>query len=232
MSDDQVLVRVAWLYYMEGLTQDRIASRLRLTRLRVNRLLASFAQQVDSEDRFAAWVERMSALDRRARRFELENLPAKERAGLERSVSGGIEPVLERCGDLLTSRDLASTARRTTLREKARVPDDYDTWKRVIGLYWITRIPFASGVRRYQDETQAVFDRPVADLPVRGRHLAHPRKKAVETGDRLHRADRVAEEEDGRRRAEAPLEPGEVGGEAPVARGEERHAARPRRPTS
>ena len=37
MADDQVLVRVAWLYYMEGLTQDRIASQLRLTRLRVNR---------------------------------------------------------------------------------------------------------------------------------------------------------------------------------------------------
>ncbi len=40
MADDQVLVRVAWLYYMEGLTQDRIASQLRLTRLRVNRILA------------------------------------------------------------------------------------------------------------------------------------------------------------------------------------------------
>ena len=44
MNDDQVLVRVAWLYYMEGLTQDRIASRLRLTRLRVNRLLAEARQ--------------------------------------------------------------------------------------------------------------------------------------------------------------------------------------------
>jgi DNA-binding transcriptional regulator LsrR (DeoR family) len=33
-------VRVAWLYYMEGETQDRIAARLGLTRLRVNRLLA------------------------------------------------------------------------------------------------------------------------------------------------------------------------------------------------
>jgi DNA-binding transcriptional regulator LsrR (DeoR family) len=40
MNDDQVPVRVAWMYYMEGLTQDRIANRLRLTRLRVNRLLA------------------------------------------------------------------------------------------------------------------------------------------------------------------------------------------------
>ena len=40
MADDQVAVRVAWLYYMESQTQDRIAARLGLTRLRVNRLLA------------------------------------------------------------------------------------------------------------------------------------------------------------------------------------------------
>jgi DNA-binding transcriptional regulator LsrR (DeoR family) len=40
MTDDQVTVRVAWLYYMESQTQDRIAAQLGLTRLRVNRLLA------------------------------------------------------------------------------------------------------------------------------------------------------------------------------------------------
>ena len=40
MTEDQVAVRVAWLYYMESQTQDRIAAQLGLTRLRVNRLLA------------------------------------------------------------------------------------------------------------------------------------------------------------------------------------------------
>jgi DNA-binding transcriptional regulator LsrR (DeoR family) len=38
-QEDQTLVRAAWLYYMEGLTQDRVAARLGITRLRVNRLL-------------------------------------------------------------------------------------------------------------------------------------------------------------------------------------------------
>jgi lsr operon transcriptional repressor len=38
-NDDEAMVRAAWLYYMEGLTQDRIATQLGLTRLRVNRLL-------------------------------------------------------------------------------------------------------------------------------------------------------------------------------------------------
>src|SRR5688572_23684825 len=38
-DDDQTQVRVAWLYYMEGLTQAEVAERLTITRLRVNRLL-------------------------------------------------------------------------------------------------------------------------------------------------------------------------------------------------
>jgi lsr operon transcriptional repressor len=36
---DQTQVRVAWLYYMEGLTQAEVAERLKITRLRVNRFL-------------------------------------------------------------------------------------------------------------------------------------------------------------------------------------------------
>jgi len=38
-EDSQTQVRAAWLYYMEGLTQAEIAERLKMTRLRVNRLL-------------------------------------------------------------------------------------------------------------------------------------------------------------------------------------------------
>jgi lsr operon transcriptional repressor len=39
-SDEQLQVRVAWLYHMEDLTQAEIATRLGLTRLRVNRILS------------------------------------------------------------------------------------------------------------------------------------------------------------------------------------------------
>lgn len=38
-EDPQIQVRAAWLYYLEGLTQADIADRLKMTRLRVNRLL-------------------------------------------------------------------------------------------------------------------------------------------------------------------------------------------------
>lgn len=39
-QDEQLHVRVAWLYHMEDLTQAEIADRLGLTRLRVNRILS------------------------------------------------------------------------------------------------------------------------------------------------------------------------------------------------
>ena len=39
-EDEQLRVRVAWLYFMEGLTQGDIAAKLGITRLRANRLLA------------------------------------------------------------------------------------------------------------------------------------------------------------------------------------------------
>src|SRR5829696_8120650 len=38
-EDEQLRVRVAWLYFMEGLTQADIAGKLGITRLRANRLL-------------------------------------------------------------------------------------------------------------------------------------------------------------------------------------------------
>jgi DNA-binding transcriptional regulator LsrR (DeoR family) len=39
IAEDQIEARVAWLYFMEGLTQADIAAKLGMTRLRVNRML-------------------------------------------------------------------------------------------------------------------------------------------------------------------------------------------------
>ena len=41
---DQTILRVAWLYYMENLTQAEIGERLGLTRARVNRMLSEARQ--------------------------------------------------------------------------------------------------------------------------------------------------------------------------------------------
>jgi lsr operon transcriptional repressor len=86
MSEDQLLVRVAWLYYMEGLTQDRIATRLRLTRLRVNRLLAEARQSglvgIAINASLASCLELEDALRRRCGLRDAVIVPTPGDAGL------------------------------------------------------------------------------------------------------------------------------------------------------
>ena len=137
--------------------------------LRVDRFLASFSQEVAEPARFDAWVSRLRQLDAVARAAEVANLPTIERAALERRYGEpGLFEATQRCAVVLQARNLADPEQRDLLRTRAKVPDDYDTWKRVVGLYWLTRIPFASGVRNYQRDALAVAERPLRDLPIRG----------------------------------------------------------------
>ncbi len=122
------------------------------------------------------------ALDAEGRALELARLPAPARAALAARV-GGTPPelpaALEGCAERLRATDAARGEQPRALA----VPDDYDTWKRVAGLYWLTRIPFAAGVRGYQAETLAVFRTPLERLPVRGALLRfEPGAKAAPEG--------------------------------------------------
>ncbi|MBP0493887.1 sugar-binding transcriptional regulator [Pararoseomonas indoligenes] len=62
-SDEQLQVRVAWLYHMEDLTQGEIAARLGLTRLRVNRLLSECRQSGLVRVHIASRLESCVALE-------------------------------------------------------------------------------------------------------------------------------------------------------------------------
>lgn len=120
--------------------------------LRVDRLLASFAPQAEADPAaFDAWWAGLRALDAAAREVELGNLPAPARAHLGGSLSG-LRARLAQCGARLAQADRASPARRSEALARAKVPDDYAGWKRVLGLYPLTRHPFFAGVRRWQRE--------------------------------------------------------------------------------
>ncbi len=134
--------------------------------LRANRLLAAMRADARSERAQEALGERMLQLDLEARRFELRNLPPAPMAE-ERERRGAFDPgpAFERtisCGRLLQQLDFAKPASRAAMLERAAVPDDYLLAERVIGLYALTRIPFARGVRRYEAEVRDAFERPRA----------------------------------------------------------------------
>ena len=138
--------------------------------LRTTRTIAGLARGAAGADAVAL-VDQMRQLDAQAREFELANLSgtamARLAARLQLPGRAAIEEMVVHCGARLHRNSDAATALSTA------VPDDYQAWKRVAGLYALTRLPFSRGVERYQRETAAMFERPLEALEVRGSLVRH-----------------------------------------------------------
>jgi hypothetical protein len=57
----------------------------------------------------------------------------------------------------LVAADLLDAPGRAAIVAAAQVPDDYSNAMRALGLYPLARIPFSSGVRRFEEEVRAAF---------------------------------------------------------------------------
>jgi 8-oxo-dGTP pyrophosphatase MutT (NUDIX family) len=122
--------------------------------LRVDRTLASLRERAAaSAPALRAFEERLAELDAQARSHEIQNLPALNQEARAQALRRALD-----CGRRLLAADGASAQARDALLAAARVPDDYSTGLRFLGLYYLTRFPFASGVRRWENETRAVFE--------------------------------------------------------------------------
>ena len=163
--------------------------------LRVDRFLASFAGEVGETLRFDAWAVRLARLDREARAFEIANLPAAERRRLADMAPAGKDPVqaADGCRDRLLAAELALPANRRLLREQARVPDDYLTAWRIIGLYPISALFVKAGIATWHRKTAQTYALPLAQLPHQGRWQAWsapaaPRLSETEVAELLRAA--------------------------------------------
>jgi hypothetical protein len=125
--------------------------------LRADRFTASSRSQAATDDRaMRVFGERLLELDLEARGFEIQNLPAwdgSRRAALARTGD---------CGRLLLGLDLARDAREA-IRRQARVPDDYSSTARALGIYPLTSLAFAHGVRRWEGEARQTLARAAPD---------------------------------------------------------------------
>jgi hypothetical protein len=126
--------------------------------LRVDRFLASFRDELaGNRQAFDAWTQRLLQLDGQAREAELRNLPQQFLPLAGVASKPAVQAQTQRCAQLLAGAVLASEAARVLLAQRARVPDDYADWKRGLGLYPLTRIPFFKGVEKWQlDAAQKV----------------------------------------------------------------------------
>lgn len=139
--------------------------------LRANRFLASYGDEPMSRRQELWWIDRLKGLDTQARTIELANLPKQDRDKLDLSLLNTDDPSggLIRCADELVRRDLSEPEAIAGLRAAVDVPDEYHDWKRALGLYPLSALPFLTGVSAYHADTEAVFATPLEDLPINGR---------------------------------------------------------------
>jgi len=126
--------------------------------LRVDRFITSLRDQVDDQEAFTAWVDRMQALDREARGFEIENLPPETVALLD-PVNGrrGLDEKVAECGNILKADDFLNEENRQKLRQGVSVPDDYIPLRRVLGLYPLTSLIVSWRIDIWHAEAQKIF---------------------------------------------------------------------------
>jgi hypothetical protein len=123
--------------------------------LRVDRLTAHVKPAAADRAAQQAWRERLAQLDHEARIFELADGGA---AAADASA-------LSRCRDRLLEEDSGAAQR---LAAAAIVPDDYSTALRALGLYPLTKLAFAAGIRAWHAEVRAQYALPLERLPLRG----------------------------------------------------------------
>lgn len=154
--------------------------------LRADRLLASLGEDHPTGAGFTAWVEAMRRLDLQARQHEWSNLPAAAQHALAtRSPRGAPLETVASCGQELAAQETATAP--ATLLDAVAVPDDYQAWKRALGLYWLSAWPIKWGVERWHHETLATFATPLPDLPVHGQLVRYEPPEASVTPDEVRK---------------------------------------------
>jgi hypothetical protein len=162
--------------------------------LRVDRVLASLrSRAAANEPALQAFAERLLELDLESRRHEIDNLPREQVDALpemrrEPPQASAMRRTNE-CGRRLREIDMAKPQLRAAMLSAAEVPDDYSGARRVLGLYPVTRIPFARGVRQWESETLAAFGRQAEGPRVRYAPppaAPLPRAAAAAMVDRTH----------------------------------------------
>ncbi|MDD5266305.1 MAG: hypothetical protein PHO08_04145 [Methylococcales bacterium] len=143
--------------------------------LRVNRLLASMGDRTTSNGAFSEWLEEMRQLDATGKKLEFANLPASAMLQLLSKIplGGSFEQALELCGKRLNKLSLYNPEQKENLLEQAQVPDAYQSWKRVAGLYLLTRYAASAGIERLHRELDASFNIPPAKLPRQGQLIRY-----------------------------------------------------------
>jgi hypothetical protein len=135
--------------------------------LRSDRFLARLAPDMDNDARFDFLLQQLVAREQRARQLELRNLSPVARAGLEqvqRDLFPGqpdISTTLDDCAQTLLAAD---RMRPDAIKRAIRAPDSYSLFKRLLGFYPLTAIPFSRGIRKFQAEMTKTYGKNLSEV--------------------------------------------------------------------
>ncbi len=144
--------------------------------LRVNRFLSDFSNDQMDAASFDSWIDHMQTLAEEGWQIELSNMPALDRKNISfqaAEINININETIRYCGNLLRTIDLDEENERLHLKTIAKVPDEYKTWQRVLGLYPLTAFVFRSGIDKWHEETKNSYGQPLEKLNVHGELLRY-----------------------------------------------------------
>jgi hypothetical protein len=178
-AEDAICLR--WFENIETMLEDydlKDPGTLRINgfpQLRVNRFLASMGDRATSQNAYAEWLEQMRQLDTTGKKLEIANLPASSMQQLVLKIPAGdsFDQALEYCGKRLNKLSLQTPEHKERLLVQAQVPDAYQSWKRVAGVYLLTRYAAAVGIERLHRKLDASFKIPLAKLPQQGKLIRY-----------------------------------------------------------
>ena len=150
--------------------------------LQINRFLIAIKPQLTYQTKLNTWLGLLAQLGLETNSVELANLPRAARNQLAEFSPQPLrnmdnDAVLHQCSQTLLKSDLASAAKQKQIVENAGIADNYQTWKRIVGLYPLLALPIAWGIHNWHQDSSAVLKTPTDKLPIKGKLL---RYKAVD----------------------------------------------------
>ncbi|MDJ0810673.1 MAG: hypothetical protein QNJ01_11270 [Desulfobacterales bacterium] len=142
--------------------------------LRSNRFLKALEDQLLTRDQTQAWLEAMHALDLESRRKEISNLSPTRLETLVAAMPGipdreTLQRRVADCSRTVFAHHRYETDLRDRLRRRTTVPDEYQTWRRLVGLYPLVSLPVALVTDNVYDDFRQWHATPPEDLPYKGR---------------------------------------------------------------
>lgn len=143
--------------------------------LHIDRFLAGFDLKPEHTTEVDAWLDQAQALALETHSIEFANLPLSEQQRLQQtSVNSGLPFIsaLKTCSEQLRTIEFDNNAQRNiaikTVFANVRMPDDYKTWQRLVGLYALTALPVVYGIKNWHQESRQHFQQTYNDVTGKG----------------------------------------------------------------